>query len=545
MDHLQQQQVRPESSHSTTSPTSSSSSSSSSLFQVYLRLRPPLQPQPQPQPQLQQQQQWLTVEPPSPTSTSASMTTVPTDTTATALYPDLPSSTPEPSDPSSTCSPPTHITLHPPSSATSSGTIARKRAVEKFGFTRVFEERRSQLDLFGGVNVPGIVDGVIGAGSGNGNGVGVSQGRDGLLATLGVTGSGKSHTILGSKSQRGLLQLSLDLMYRSLDRQVLHPSQQTSLLASLCATDPSEAQIFGAQTFLENVYGYGEYGSRAGTPMTTTTVGSSASTSHSLSKTRVLPLARGPRSQWSILSLEDPSLDTQIEHEAPPMEKPQHDPIHDESHIPKPKSPWKTRSPFIPHIKSTLAKLRFPLSSQDPTFTPSVPKRRFPGRPAAALLQTPDISNIVVPVAAKTEYCILVSMYEVYNDRIFDLLSTSASNNATCNNNGAAKDRSRRRHLLFKPTEMSPDRKVVAGLKKVVCGTYEEALMVLEVGLQERRVAGTGSNSVSSRSHGFFCVEVKRRVRGGMSSAWSGTTLTIVDLAGKSTFLSRSRRLAP
>lgn len=56
--------------------------------------------------------------------------------------------------------------------------------------------------------------------------------------------------------------------------------------------------------------------------------------------------------------------------------------------------------------------------------------------------------------------------------------------------------------------------------------------MVLETGLMERRVAGTGSNSVSSRSHGFFCVEVKRRPKGGLSNSWTGSQLTVVDLAG-------------
>lgn len=128
-----------------------------------------------------------------------------------------------------------------------------------------------------------------------------------------------------------------------------------------------------------------------------------------------------------------------------------------------------------------------------------------------------------VATDANSEYAVVVSMYEVYNDRIFDLLSHPRN----------LKDL-RRRPLLFKPTEASPDRKVVAGLRKIVCGTYDEALMVLETGLMERRVAGTGSNSVSSRSHGFFCVEVRKRPRGGMSTAWSGAQLTVVDLAGKS-----------
>ena len=84
---------------------------------------------------------------------------------------------------------------------------------------------------------------------------------------------------------------------------------------------------------------------------------------------------------------------------------------------------------------------------------------------------------------------------------------------------------------------MSPDRKVVAGLRKVVCGSYDDAMMVLEAGLIERRVAGTGSNSVSSRSHGFFCIEVKQcpsaRPYGRSGSGiWTGGTLSVVDLAG-------------
>jgi len=117
-------------------------------------------------------------------------------------------------------------------------------------------------------------------------------------------------------------------------------------------------------------------------------------------------------------------------------------------------------------------------------------------------------------------------MYEVYNDRIFDLLTPPVKSATT--------KEYRRRPLLFKSTEMSPDRKVVAGLRKIICSTLGEALLVLEAGLHERRVAGTGSNSVSSRSHGFFCIEVKKRAKGRRNeyAPWGGSTLTIVDLAG-------------
>jgi hypothetical protein len=72
--------------------------------------------------------------------------------------------------------PPTHITLNPPNDN-------RRRAVEKFAFTKVFEEHASQLDLFQGTGVLPLVEGVLGPHGG--------EGRDGLLATLGVTGSGK------------------------------------------------------------------------------------------------------------------------------------------------------------------------------------------------------------------------------------------------------------------------------------------------------------------------------------------------------------------
>ena len=105
-------------------------------------------------------------------------------------------------------------------------------------------------------------------------------------------------------------------------------------------------------------------------------------------------------------------------------------------------------------------------------------------------------------------------MYEVYNDRIFDLLSPAiVPGQGSTVSRGGTNQKDRRRPLLFKSTEGSPDRKVVAGGRKIACSTYEEALAILEVGLTERKVTGTGANSVSSRSHGFFCLEVKRRMR--------------------------------
>ena len=323
----------------------------------------------------------------------------------------------------------------------------------------------------------------------------------------------QSHTILGSKSQRGLTQLSLDLLYRSLGTQTLHPSNHPSLIASLNATDASEAQIFSASGFLDNVYGESlqePSRSRAPTPMM---VGNLSRSSLRVPYASLkVHHSTGPRSQWSILSLdagtllpEEPDCSAVRESKVAPVPNAEQTPNH---------------TTPIPRLTRKQAKVRFGDILQDPTFTPSMPKRKLPQRPSA-LPQFPDISDLAFSVEPNAEYTILISMYEVYNDRIFDLLSVPSNQKDI-----------RRRHLLFKSTEASPDRKVVAGLRKVVCGSYEEALMVLETGLMERRVAGTGSNSVSSRSHGFVCVEVKRRPRGGLSNSWTGSQLTIVDLAG-------------
>lgn len=151
---------------------------------------------------------------------------------------------------------------------------------------------------------------------------------------------------------------------------------------------------------------------------------------------------------------------------------------------------------------------------------PSSSRRYLPR--LSTLPQYPTVEDINIDVDSTAEFAIIVSMYEVYNDRIFDLLACSATKNPAL----------KRRPLLYKSTEGSPDRKIVAGLRKVVCTNLDEAMMVLETGLAERKVAGTGSNATSSRSHGFFCVEVKKRHSGVIMGPWSGSTLTIVDLAG-------------
>ncbi|KAI7271111.1 P-loop containing nucleoside triphosphate hydrolase protein [Hortaea werneckii] len=320
---------------------------------------------------------------------------------------------------------PTHITIKPPADD------KRKRAIERFGFTRVFEERCGQRELLENIGILPILEGVLGQPG--------REGRDGLLATLGVTGSGKSHTILGSKSQRGITQLALDVLYRHTAPTLVDADYSPSAFSSLCQADVSEGHLLTASNFLDSIYYGGDVSySRAATPGM---------------ETSFMSMPTGLRRN-------------------------------------------------IPRVSN--------------------------------LANHPPVDDIEIAIDRDAEYAVVVSMYEVHNDRIYDLLASSSS--SACNKQQQQQQQAKRRALLFKSTEKSPDRKVVAGLKKVVCSTLEEALLVLETGLTERRVAGTGSNAVSSRSHGFFNIEVKKRARSTrgipVSGPWTSSTLTIVDLAG-------------
>ena len=139
--------------------------------------------------------------------------------------------------------------------------------------------------------------------------------------------------------------------------------------------------------------------------------------------------------------------------------------------------------------------------------------------------QVPDVSAVNVSSDPSAEYAVVISMFEIYLDHIYDLLASPIKCEAT--------KKYRRPQAYFRSTEKTlPDQKAMTGLHKVICSNLKEALMVLEAGLQGRRTAGTGSNSASSRSHGFFSIEVKKRRRSQRPVPWSSSTLTIVDLAG-------------
>ncbi|TLS31376.1 hypothetical protein PpBr36_03434 [Pyricularia pennisetigena] len=442
----------------------------------------------------------------------------------------------EPQSSDSTSSTPTHVTLTPPSNA-------RKHATEKYCFTQVLEEDASQLDVFQGTGVIPLIEGVLGPNGGDGT--------DALLATLGVTGAGKTHTLLGSKTQRGMTQLSLEVLFRSIGQNIATPGAYPPLETSVAAYDASEATILSASAFLESVFadphGPSRSNSRAPTPMivgdpnipprpvlasqilATTSVNDHQTQSNAESLYGgALPGAfpESPKSsrilrRGDYMTMSSPAPST-------PTKKP--------GGFCGPAATIRREKPpsqhFMSATMSTIKRNIVTKSSLSPskgesTAPPATP-RRLLNRPSS-YPTVPDVGAISVSCDPSAEYVVLVSMYEVYNNAIHDLLTPPIRSAAT--------KEYRRRALLFKATELSPDRKVVAGLKKVLCTSLQQALMVLEAGLQERSVAGTNSNRTSSRSHGFFCVEVKKRRKSrrqghGTEAPWAGSTFTIVDLAG-------------
>lgn len=338
--------------------------------------------------------------------------------------------------------------------------------------------------------------------------------------------------------------MALDVIFRSLEPTVKTEDGSISpmMLASLAASDASEAQLFSAQIFLEAVYGDSNGGrnSRAQTPMSPgrATTPLTVRGPHSLNSPQISPRKRPSTPGTGLPRLQrytgSPQKATQI---SSPTRKDRSGYGQQSTEqlgkiTPGPFNPI----PFIrfnPH-ESRLAKSRLYVF-QEPTPALVFPRRQQRERPIAAP-RMPDVSHLAVDLNESSDYVVLVSMYEVYNDRIFDLLTPSivpGQGSAMSRGNNQQKDR--RRPLLFKPTEGSPDRKLVAGLRKIACSSYEEALAILDVGLTERKVTGTGANSVSSRSHGFFCLEVKKLTHSKRygEANWVGNTLTVVDLAGK------------
>uniref|UniRef100_A0A665VPI0 Kinesin-like protein n=1 Tax=Echeneis naucrates TaxID=173247 RepID=A0A665VPI0_ECHNA len=117
-----------------------------------------------------------------------------------------------------------------------------------------------------------------------------------------------------------------------------------------------------------------------------------------------------------------------------------------------------------------------------------------------------------------TEFSVKVSLLEIYNEELFDLLSPS-------------EDVSERLQLFDDPRNKRGV--VVKGLEEVTVHNKDEVYQILERGAAKRRTASTLMNAYSSRSHSVFSVTIhmKEITLDGEELVKIGK-LNLVDLAG-------------
>ncbi|XP_028324559.1 kinesin-like protein KIF11 isoform X2 [Gouania willdenowi] len=117
-----------------------------------------------------------------------------------------------------------------------------------------------------------------------------------------------------------------------------------------------------------------------------------------------------------------------------------------------------------------------------------------------------------------TEFSVKVSLLEIYNEELFDLLSPT-------------EDASERLQLFDDPRNKRGV--VVRGLEEVVVHNKDEVYQILERGAAKRRTAYTLMNAYSSRSHSVFSVTIhmKEITVEGEELVKIGK-LNLVDLAG-------------
>ncbi|ORE19140.1 kinesin-domain-containing protein [Rhizopus microsporus] len=93
------------------------------------------------------------------------------------------------------------ISMTPPQDSNAYRT--RNRAPERYRFTRIFTESVTQQEFFNKTTLPLIQD--------------VLRGENALIFAYGVTNSGKTYSIMGTKKQPGLLPRTLDVIFNSID----------------------------------------------------------------------------------------------------------------------------------------------------------------------------------------------------------------------------------------------------------------------------------------------------------------------------------------
>ncbi|OMJ83613.1 hypothetical protein SteCoe_15401 [Stentor coeruleus] len=111
---------------------------------------------------------------------------------------------------------------------------------------------------------------------------------------------------------------------------------------------------------------------------------------------------------------------------------------------------------------------------------------------------------------------VLVSMLEIYNEKIQDLLVPVSQRVQ-----GGLKVRESKDHGVF-----------VEDLSKVQAADYEEIEKLMELGNTHRSIGATNMNATSSRAHTIFTIEFKQITKEGNRKMEKVSVINLVDLAG-------------
>lgn len=133
------------------------------------------------------------------------------------------------------------------------------------------------------------------------------------------------------------------------------------------------------------------------------------------------------------------------------------------------------------------------------------------------------------PQETKVTYKVEVSFFEIYNEKIHDLLSTSVEKTEKW-------DRSTPKKITLKVREHPTQGPYVEGLSTFQARSYADINSWIEIGNKQRATAATGMNDKSSRSHSVFVImmtKTKKETFDGEEHVHSVTSkINIIDLAG-------------
>lgn len=125
------------------------------------------------------------------------------------------------------------------------------------------------------------------------------------------------------------------------------------------------------------------------------------------------------------------------------------------------------------------------------------------------------------------EFSLRIGMLEIYNDEVYDLLSSSADGVAAADKKREARKTGEKATLDIR---RSADGHIeVPGLTKEPVGSIDDVMNLLKRGNSNRATASTDLNEHSSRSHMVLAVDVKSGLEGQPANKGN---LYLVDLAG-------------